>query len=141
MNVTQANKDQPILMMAISQEYVPHGKVLLNEKICVNLLASGESRVESEVWYLDNGASNHMTGDRSKFHELDGNVTSHVRFGDESIVAILGKGSILFDCKNNDQRLLKYVYFIPSLKSNIISLGQMTEEGSRVIMDGSVLTI
>ena len=93
------------------------------------------------MWYLDNGASNHMTGDRSKFHELDGSVTGNVRFGDGSSVAILGKGSILFDCKNSDQKLLTEVYYIPSLKSNIISLGQMTEEGSKVIMDGSVLTL
>lgn len=139
-NLTQANEEEPILMMAISQE-VTSGKVSLKEKICVNLLTSGESRVNSEVWYLDNGASNHMTGDRLKFHELDENITGHVRFGDGSTVAILGKGSILFDCKNGDQRLLNEVYFIPSLKNNIISLGQMTEEGSQVIMDGSILSL
>ncbi|GJS95759.1 retrotransposon protein, putative, unclassified [Tanacetum coccineum] len=93
-------------MMAISQEN-DYGEVFLNEeKATVNLLQTGEPRVNSDVWYLDNGASNHMTGDRSKFHELDESVSGRVKFGDGSTVAIMGKGSVLFDCKNGDQRLL-----------------------------------
>lgn len=59
--------------------------------------------------------------------------------GDESIVSIQGKGSILFQCKNADQCLLTKVYYIPRLKSNIISLGQMTEESNRVKLVGSIL--
>ncbi|GJX92620.1 zinc finger, CCHC-type containing protein [Tanacetum coccineum] len=79
------------------------------KKVTANLLLTGEPRVESNVWYLDNGASNHMTEDRSKFHELDKSVSGRVKFEDGSIVAIMGKGSVLFDCKNGDQRLLNEV--------------------------------
>nr|GEW35625.1 hypothetical protein [Tanacetum cinerariifolium] len=39
-------------------------------------------------------------GDHSKFHELDEYVLGRVNFGDGSMVAIMGKGSVLFDCKN-----------------------------------------
>ena len=77
-------------MMSISQEYTTE-KVSLKENICVNLLESGESRVELLVWYLDNEASNHMTEDCSKFRELDHKVTGHMRFRDGSTVSILGK--------------------------------------------------
>nr|GEV01728.1 hypothetical protein [Tanacetum cinerariifolium] len=48
-------------------------------------------------------------GDRSKFHELDECVSGRVKFGDGSMVAIMRKGSVLFDCKNGDQRLLNEV--------------------------------
>lgn len=37
-------------------------------------------------------------------------LISHVIFGNGSNVAILGKWSILFDCKNSDQNLLNEVY-------------------------------
>ena len=88
-----------------------------------NLLTKGEDRVETNIWYLDNRASNHMTGDRTKFKELDEKLIGNVKFGDGSIESIQVKGSTMFQCKNGDQRLLTKVYYIPNLKSNIISLG------------------
>ena len=41
-----------------------------------------------EIWYLDNGASNHMAGDRLKFRDFDQTFTGKVRFGDGSAVEI-----------------------------------------------------
>ena len=43
---------------------------------------------QEQRWYLDSGASNHMTGSKEAFSELDGNVTGTVKFGDGSRVAI-----------------------------------------------------
>ncbi|XP_076956879.1 uncharacterized protein LOC143632192 [Bidens hawaiensis] len=45
-----------------------------------------------DVWYLDNGASNHMTGNRGFFLELNERITGKVRFGDGSCVEIKGNG-------------------------------------------------
>ncbi|GJV76442.1 initiator tRNA phosphoribosyl transferase, partial [Tanacetum coccineum] len=84
---------------------------------------------EDDVWYFDNGASNHMTGNYSYFSELNENITGRVRFGDGSCVSIKGKGSILFQGKNGEQKLLKDFYYIPALRSNVISLRQATISG------------
>jgi hypothetical protein len=47
----------------------------------------GAARDESEPrWYLDSGASNHMTGCRATFSELDEKHAGSVRFGDGSQV-------------------------------------------------------
>ena len=80
------------------------------------------------MWYLDNGESNHMTGDRTKFKQLDEKLIGNVKFDNWSIVPNQGKWLILFQCKNGDQRLLTMVYYILNLKINIINLCQMTEE-------------
>ena len=40
-----------------------------------------------------------------------------------------------------EKKLLKDVYFIPKLRSNIISLGQATEAGCDVRMRGDCLTL
>ncbi|GJQ90905.1 hypothetical protein Tco_0002044 [Tanacetum coccineum] len=77
---------------------------------------------EDDVWYFDNGASNNMTGNYSYFSKLNENITDHVRFGDGSCVSIKVKGSILFQGKNGEQKLLKDIYYIPALRSNVISL-------------------
>ncbi|XP_013703493.2 uncharacterized protein LOC106407215 [Brassica napus] len=93
------------------------------------------------IWYLDNGASNHMTGNRHYFKALDETITGKVRFGDDSRIDIKGKGSILFCTKNGDRKTLADVYFIPELKSNIISLGKATESGCDVHMKEEYLTL
>ena len=93
------------------------------------------------MWYLDNGASNHMTGQRGKFKELDERVTGKVKFGDGSTVTIEGKGSVAFQCKNGEERILHEVYFIPNLCNNIISLGQLSETGNRVLLEGDYLWV
>lgn len=39
---------------------------------------------DNDLWYLDNGASNHMSGDRRYFSKIDETITGKVRFGDDS---------------------------------------------------------
>ena len=52
---------------------------------------------EKEQWcYLDFGADNHMMGSKEAFSKLDDNMTSMVKFGDGSRVAIQGHGTIIF---------------------------------------------
>ena len=53
---------------------------------------------QEQQWYLDSGASNHMTGSKAAFSELDDDVTSTVKFSDGSWVAIQGRDTIIFMC-------------------------------------------
>lgn len=116
--------------------------VLLSEAgIVPTLIADGSKPADSNLWYLDNGASNHMTGNKSKFRHLDENVTREVKFGDGSMVMIEGKGFITFRCKNGQERVLSKVYYIPSLHNNIISMGQLSESGNRVVLLGEYLWV
>jgi hypothetical protein len=114
---------------------------LTEEKVKPELHLTGGGESTGDSWYLDNGASNHMTGDPGKFMELDGGVTGNVKFGDGAAVQIEGKGSILFKCRDGAHWLLRDVYYIPKLKSNLVSLGQLTEFGCKVEMDDDVLEV
>lgn len=62
-------------------------------------------------------------------------------FGDGSTVKIEGKGKIMLMCKNGEERALHDVYYIPNLRNNIISLGQMSEEGNRLVLRGEFFWI
>ena len=79
---------------------------------------------------LDYGASNHMTGPKEAFFELDDDVIGMVKFGDGSRVAIRGRGTIIFRCQNGEHHALTDVYYIPQLHSSIISIGQLDERSS-----------
>jgi len=82
-----------------------------------------------------------MTGSRAAFSELDGEVTGSVKFGDGSRVTICGQGTVIFRCKNGEQRALTDVYYTPQLRLSIVSLGQLDERGSEVLIKDGVLRI
>jgi hypothetical protein len=96
---------------------------------------------QEQRWYLDSGTNNHMTGSKAAFSELEGNMTGTVKFGDGSRVAIRGRGTIIFSCRNGEHRALTDVYYIPQLLSSIINVGQLDEHRSEVLIkDGEELT-
>ncbi|GJS54432.1 zinc finger, CCHC-type containing protein [Tanacetum coccineum] len=125
---------EPTLLMVILE--VEEQEVSLHEEN----VGYKETNINS-LWYLDNGASNHMTGIREHFKELDEKVSGKVRFGDGSYIEIKRKGSIIIECDDEKQRIISHVYYIPDLKSNLLSLGQFTEIGCKVVMEDDELRL
>ena len=65
-----------------ADELMMHEVVYTNEKKVKPSDFEIEGGMEN-VWYLDNGARNHMSGNRKFFYKLDEEVTGKVRFGDD----------------------------------------------------------
>ena len=114
--------------------------VFLNEEKAKVVPGRDDEPVET-TWYLDTGASNHMTGNRSAFTELDETVTGNVRFGDGSVVQIKGRGTIAFSIDGGPHRTFTDVYYIPRLKSSIVNLGQLDELHCDIRIKHGTLTI
>ena len=121
-----------------AESLMMHEVVFLNEK---NVTPKEIETNIDKAWYLDNGATNHMAGNRDWFYKINEMVTGKVRFGDDSHINIKGKGSILFKSKEGERRSLADVYYLPNLKSNIISLGQATESCCEIKMKEDYLTL
>ena len=101
-----------------------------------DLLLHGSEGASSNptLWYLDTGATNHMTGRREFFSNLDESTIRSVKFGDNSRIQIRGRGAI--EVKQRDGSILRLcnVLFVPQLEANILSLGRLDEEGYQMIM-------
>lgn len=105
---------------------------LVEDQLFVQL--GGNQEGDTARWILDTGATNHMTGVRSAFADLNTGVRGTVRFGDGSVVGIEGRGTVLFSRKNGEHQKLAGVYHIPKLTANIVSLGQLDEDGYKILI-------
>ena len=116
-------------------------KVINHDVPCAQVHLGHVGADQEQRWYLDSSASNHMTSSKASFSELDDDVTGMVKFGDGSRVATQGRGTIIFRCQNGKHHALTNVYYIPQLRSSIISIGQLDERDSEVLIKDGVLRI
>lgn len=76
---------------------------------------------KEEVWFLDSGCSNHMSGNKKWFLDLDESFRHTVKLGNDSRMAVIGKGNVRIQV-NGFTRVISNVYYIPELKNNLLSI-------------------
>ena len=86
------------------------------------------------VWYLDSGASFHMTGDKELFIELeDKDLQMHIEMGDDGRYSATGIGTITFERESGNPFLLKNFMHVPGLKKNLVSVAMLEDKGYDVV--------
>jgi hypothetical protein len=63
------------------------------------------------VWYLNIGASNHMSGHNNLFVEME-EIAGTILFGDASKVEVKGKCKVKFIQKNGGTRMIEDILFL-----------------------------
>ncbi|UYV79065.1 hypothetical protein LAZ67_17000981, partial [Cordylochernes scorpioides] len=98
-----------------------------------------------DVWYLDSGASEHMTNRIdwfSEFNELDEEY--QVKLGDNHVINASGKGTILISCYVDGEwtkGILKNVLYVPEIRKNLFSAGEATNLGNKIITEKETCNI
>eukprot|EP00253_Pinus_taeda_P006975 PITA_06975 len=96
---------------------------------------------QEDVWFLDSGCSNQMTGNIAMFANLDEDVKSEVTTGTDTKIAVKGKGSVSIRARNGEHMTVPEVYYVPGLKCNLLSIGQLIEKGYNVLFKADMCTI
>ncbi|XP_021803284.1 disease resistance protein RPM1-like, partial [Prunus avium] len=60
-----------------------------------------EKKLKPAVWYLNSGCSNHMSGNKSLFFDLNEDFREHVKLGDNSSISVMSKGNIQVQIDDN----------------------------------------
>ena len=105
------------------------------------MVVQAQKEPEQDVWYVDTGCSNHMSGSKSSFSHLNEDFRSTVTFGDNSTVNVMGKGGIRIRSKNGLVKIISNVLYVPTLKSNLLSVGQLLEKGYIITMKNGAYEI
>jgi hypothetical protein len=99
------------------------------EETLLMVFHTKDHKCKQDVWYLNTGCSNHMCGSKSLFSHLNEEFHTTVSFGDHSKVNVMGKGDIQIRTKKDTIETISNAFYIPDLKSNLLSLGQLQEKG------------
>lgn len=91
----------------------------------------------SDAWFIDSGCSNHMCANQGMFTSLDTTFVHTVKLGNNTSMKVVGKGVIKLKLKGINYAIGD-VYYVPDLKNNLLSVGQLQEKGLTVIFkDGT----
>ena len=83
--------------------------------------------------FLDSGCSNHMCGKKEFFCDLNEGFKDSVKLGNDASLKVQGKGSIRMEI-DGTMHMVTEVFFVPDLKNNLLSIGQLQEKGLVVLM-------
>ncbi|KAL6327560.1 hypothetical protein AAG906_021850 [Vitis piasezkii] len=85
---------------------------------------------KNNVWFLDSGCTNHMTGNKNIFLDMDTTINSQVKMGNGDLVNVKGKGTYIRD-----------VLLVLALEQNLLSVGQLVEHGYKLNFEDNECTI
>ena len=84
-------------------------------------------------WIIDSGASFHVTPFRELFCRFTAGRHGVVFLGNDHACHIIGIGDIQLVLSNGSQLMLSDVRYIPDIRQNLISTGQLDDDGYRTI--------
>ncbi|KAL4032489.1 hypothetical protein IC575_005567 [Cucumis melo] len=94
----------------------------------------------AEVWFIDSGCSNHMTGLKPVFKELNEGEKLKVELGNGKELQVEGKGMVGIETHHGN-RILTNVQFVPDIGYNLLSVGQLMESGYSILFDDGAYLI
>ncbi|RVW40547.1 Retrovirus-related Pol polyprotein from transposon TNT 1-94 [Vitis vinifera] len=97
--------------------------------MCGSLIMVVEKK--NNVWFLDNGCTNHMTGNKNIFLDMDTTINSQVKMGNGDLVNVKRKDTIGIQTKVGTKHI-RDVLLVLVLKKNLLSVGQLVEHGYKL---------
>jgi transposase InsO family protein len=117
---------------------------MIREQIKDYVLISALSRSVTpgeDTWFIDSGASKHMTGQRNILSCIsEKKFSQKVTLGDDYQYPIKGVGESNHKLNSGNSLKMKDVLYVPGLKKNLLSISALEKKGFRVaFIDGEVL--
>jgi len=97
--------------------------------------------VANTAWYLDSGCSTHMTRKKEWFVKMEEAANGRIKFADNRSLVAEGSSRVVLQGNDGREVVIEEVLYVPGLKTNLISLGQLLQKGFVVTMKNNCLNI
>ena len=116
-----------------------NGEVQASPKKDEIALSSASSQGRSKLWYIDSGATKHMTSEKDLIVDYVQNPQpSEIFLGDNRMIRALGEGKVsleFYDGSNVLTMELYNVLYVPEIAKNLVSVSAMTGKGAEVLFE------
>lgn len=89
---------------------------------------------KSNEWYIDSGASRHMTANRNWLSNVKNSPIAEITAANNSKMAVSACGSVALRVDSGNIEI-KNVLCVPELTNNLLSVAQIVENGNTVVFD------
>jgi len=83
----------------------------------------------------------HMTGKKEWFVNMEEMVNGKIKFADDRSLMVEGSGRIVLRDTDSREVVIEEVLYVPGLKTNLLSLGQLLQKGFVMKMEDNSLSI
>lgn len=107
-----------------------------SEEMLLNIEDTPDHTNNPTQWILDSGATCHITCQRNLLTDFTPIVGRKVKVANGFQLNIVGKGKVKIESKNSNGQtkiLLTDVMYVPEIKGNFISIGELTRKGAQLI--------
>ncbi|GAU22332.1 hypothetical protein TSUD_106600 [Trifolium subterraneum] len=100
-----------------------------------------DETTESMVWYFDTGCSNHMTGNTSILTDFNKCLNTRIKLANDNFIAAECMGNVVIQRSNGKKAVIEKVLYVPGMKCNLMSVGQLLEKGFKAVFEGETLKL
>lgn len=106
--------------------------------LAVNMLEVNLAESSSNEWFIDSGASKHVTGQKSLLSDLDSNCRSKISTTGGHTLNVAGKGSVKVPTPSGGIRIDNVLY-VPGIRKNLLSVGSIAdgEDRPKILFDST----
>eukprot|EP00253_Pinus_taeda_P005675 PITA_05675 len=111
------------------------GEALASQfELDITHIACMVSSMMGSVWYLDSGASFHMSNNKELFSNLeDKDLQMHIEMEDDGKYSVTSISIVTFQRESGSPHILRDVMYVPGLKKNLVFVSMLEDNGYDVI--------
>lgn len=94
---------------------------------------------DEDPWFLDSGASSHVTGNSNLISDISDSSISSIRTAAGQVLPVSYKGNVQFT--DPEVKTINDILYVPGVKTNLLSVGRFTDLGHTIIFDSHACTI
>ena len=106
-----------------------------DHEVVRNWMVKVEEEVDLKSWYLDTGCTQHCTPVSDFIYNMRPSSVSHMRVANKDKLLVAGEGDIYLKGAHGEVIKVSNVLYVPEVAGNLLSFGQLTEQGVMLIMD------